>query len=197
MMAGLPFGRINGESERRKSPLSSGAMPVRTDTFDLGGLHLSSGAGRRLELDVAIDPFVLGGERYAVEPALVPVQLDVSRTNANGYALRLRFDAALTGPCMRCLGTATPTIGVESREISQPGEVEDLISPYLEGEVLDLRAWVRGALLLTLPPQLVCRPDCAGLCPVCGADLNSAAADHSHGAPPDPRWAKLSEIRFE
>ncbi len=172
-------------------------MPVRTDTFDLGGLRLSSGAGRRLELDVAIDPVVLGGERYAVEPPLIPVQLDVSRTNANGYSLRLRFDATLAGPCMRCLEAAVPTVGVESREVSQPGEVEDLVSPYLKGEVLDLRAWARDALLLSLPAQLLCRPECAGLCPVCGADLNNAQGDHSHGAPPDPRWAKLSEIRFE
>lgn len=172
-------------------------MPVRTDTFDLGGLRLSSGAGRRLELDVTIDPFELGGERYTVEPAVVPVQLDVSRTTANGYALRLRFNATLTGPCMRCLKDAAPTIGVESREVSQPGEVEDLRSPYLKGEVLDLRAWARDALLLSMPAQLVCRPECAGLCPVCGADLNSAPDDHSHGAPSDPRWAKLSEIRFE
>lgn len=172
-------------------------MPARTDTFDLSGLRLSSGAGRRLELDVAIDAIGLGGERYTVDPPVIALQLDVSRTNANGYALRLQFDATLTGPCMRCLESAAPTIGVESREVSQPGEVEDLVSPYLKGEVLDVRAWARDALLLSLPAQLVCRPDCAGLCPVCGADLNSAPDDHSHGAPTDPRWAKLSEIRFE
>ena len=172
-------------------------MPVRTDSFDLGGLRLSSGAGRRLELDVSIDPFVLGGERYSVEPTLIPVKLDVSRTNANGYVLRLRFEATLAGPCMRCLKDAAPAIAVESREVSQPGEVEDLVSPYLKGEVLDLRAWARDALLLSLPAQLLCRPECAGLCPVCGADLNDDRSDHSHGAPADPRWAKLSEIRFE
>lgn len=172
-------------------------MPVRTDAFDLGGLRLSSGAGRRLELDVGIDPLRLGGERYEVEPDLTPVQLDVSRTNANGYALRLRFDATLAGPCMRCLEAATPRIAVESREVSQPGGVEDLASPYLKGEVLDLRAWARDALVLSLPAQLLCRPECAGLCPVCGVDLNRAAADHGHGPSPDPRWAKLSEIRFQ
>ncbi len=138
-------------------------MPVRTDTFDLGGLRLSSGAGRRLELDVAIDPVVLGEERYAVEPALIPVQLDVSRTNANGYALRLRFDATLAGPCMRCLEAASPTVAVESREVSQPGEVEDLVSPYLNGEVLDLarlgsgRSVALAAGTASLPPR-VCGP---------------------------------------
>jgi uncharacterized protein len=174
-----------------------GLMPVRTDTFDLGGLHLTSGAGRRLELFISIDQFVLGGERYNAQSELVPVQLDVSRTTANGYALRLRFTAGVSGPCMRCLESATRAITVESREISQPGEAEELDSPYLEGEVFDLHAWARDALALSLPAKLLCQPDCAGLCPVCGANLNTAGAEHGHESAPDPRWAKLSEIRFE
>jgi uncharacterized protein len=172
-------------------------MPVRTDTFDLGGLHLSSGAGRRLELVVSIDQFVLGSERYDVQSDLVPVRLDVSRTTANGYVLRLRFTAGVSGPCMRCLEPATPTITAESREVSQPGEAEELDSPYLKGEVLDLHGWARDALALALPAKLLCRPDCAGLCPVCGVNLNTAGAEHRHESAPDPRWAKLSEIRFE
>jgi uncharacterized protein len=174
-----------------------GLMPVRTDTFDLGGLHLSSGAGRRLELFVSIDEFSLGGERYNVESDLVPVLVDVSRTTANGYALRLRFTASVSGPCMRCLEPATRAIEVESREVSQPGEAEELDSPYLEGEVLDVHGWSRDALALSLPAKLLCRSDCAGLCTICGANLNTAGAEHRHESAPDSRWAKLSEIRFE
>jgi uncharacterized protein len=172
-------------------------MPVRTDTFDLGGLHLTAGAGRRLELFVSIDDFMLGGERYTVPSELVPVQVDVSRTTANGYALRLRFTAGVSGPCMRCLEEASPAISVESREVSQPGESEELRSPYLDGEVLDLHAWSRDALGLSMPAKLLCRPDCAGLCPVCGTNMNAAGDEHRHESAPDPRWAKLSEIRFE
>jgi uncharacterized protein len=172
-------------------------MSLRTDTFDLGGLRLSSGEGRRLELHVAIDPFALGGERYPVEPSLIPVQLDVSRTTGAGYALRLRFEATLTGPCMRCLEPAGPTFSVEAREVSQPGEGDDLESPYVEHGVLDVRAWARDALALSLPATLLCREECAGLCAVCGANLNSAGPEHHHERAPDPRWAKLSEIRFD
>src|ERR1700749_1384569 len=108
-------------------------MPLRTDTFDLGGLRLTSGEGRRLDLHVGIDPFELGGERYTVEPSVIPVALDVSRTTGAGYALRLRFEAALRGPCMRCLTEdATPTFEVVAREVSQPGEGEELESPYVQ-----------------------------------------------------------------
>jgi uncharacterized protein len=172
-------------------------MATRSDNFDLAGLRLSPGEGRKLDLAVAIDPFEFGGERYPVEPSLIPVRLDVSCTIGGGYVLRMRFGAALTGPCMRCLEPASPAISVDAREISQPGDGEELTSPYVEGSLLDLRAWARDALALALPAQLRCREDCAGLCPVCGADLNAAGPEHHHEAAPDPRWAKLSELRFE
>jgi DUF177 domain-containing protein len=172
-------------------------MALRTDSFDLGALRLSAGEGRRVELAVAIEPFVLAGEQYAVTPELVPVRLDISRTTGDGYALRLRFEAALEGPCMRCLEPSTPAFPVDAREISQPGEGEELESPYVERGVLDLRGWARDALALTLPAKIVCRPDCAGLCPMCGENLNTAGPEHHHEREPDPRWAKLSELRFD
>ena len=83
---------------------------------------------------------------------------------------------------------------VDAREVSQPGAGEELDSPYVDGGTLDLGAWARDALALSLPRAILCRPDCAGLCVVCGADLNAAGPDHHHEAAPDPRWAKLSEI---
>jgi uncharacterized protein len=172
-------------------------MASRSDSFDLGRLRLASGEGRRLKLEVTLDPLQFGGETYAAVPAVADAILDVSRTTHNGYALRLRFGARLDGPCMRCLQPAGPAVAVDAREIDQPGDVEELRSPYVKDDVLDVHAWARDALALALPVQLLCRPDCAGLCPVCGEDLNDAGPDHAHERAPDPRWAKLGEIRFE
>jgi uncharacterized protein len=172
-------------------------MALRTDTFDLAGLRLNSGQGRRVELNVAIDPFDLGSERYTVQPPLVPCRLDISRMTGDGYALRLRFSATLSGPCMRCLEPAEPVYEVDVREVSHPGDDEDLTSEYIEDGTLDLRAWAHDALALVLPASVLCRPDCLGLCPVCGADLNTAGPDHHHEPEPDPRWAKLSELKFD
>jgi len=172
-------------------------MPARTDSFDLGRLRLTSGEGRRLVLEVALDPLQFGGETYAVTPATADATLDISRTTHNGYALRLRFDTTLQGPCMRCLDPARPAISVDAREVDQPGDVEELRSPYVDEELLDLHAWARDALALALPAQLLCREDCAGLCPVCGADLNTAGPQHGHERAPDPRWAKLSELKLD
>jgi uncharacterized protein len=169
-------------------------MPSRTDTFDLGTLRMSSGEGRSIDLEVAIDDFDFGGQRYTVEPRVVGVRLDISRMTHGGYALRVRLRAALAGPCMRCLEAAEPEVDVDAREVDQPSGGEDLSSPYVQKEVLDLAAWARDALALALPPQLLCRADCAGLCPVCGKDLNVEPHAHEE-APADTRWAALEALR--
>jgi len=169
-------------------------MPARADLFDLGRLKLTSGEGRRVELEVRLGSYHFGADSYASVPDPVPAVLDISRMTGNGYALRLRFDASLEGPCMRCLGPASPTYQVDAREVSQPGGGEELQSPYLDrSEQLNLHAWAHEALMLALPQQVVCRPDCAGLCPECGANLNLDPA-HAHDTGPDPRWAKLREL---
>jgi uncharacterized protein len=171
-------------------------MAQRTDIFDVGRLGLSSGEGRRLDLDVGVDAFDFGGQRYEVEGGGVDVRLDVSHT-VSGYAFRLRFEAALEGPCVRCLETADQGVEVDAREIDQPGGGEELSSPYFdEAAELDVRAWARDALALALPTQIVCSEDCAGLCAVCGENLNRSPG-HAHEREPDPRWAALRELKLD
>jgi len=169
----------------------------RTDVFDLGRLGLTAGEGRRLDLEVALHPLEFGGVHYDVLPAIVPVRLDLARMTGGGHSLRLRFAAAVHGPCMRCLADAEPTTEVDAREIDQPGGGEELESPYVSGEELDLVRWANDAFSLALPRQVVCREDCAGLCPDCGENLNEAGPDHHHESAPDPRWAKLRELNWD
>jgi uncharacterized protein len=88
-------------------------------------------------------------------------------------------------------------VEIDAREVDQPGGGDELSSPYVAREELDLAAWAHDALALGLPDQLLCREDCAGLCPECGADLNDAGPEHRHEAALDPRWAKLRELKFE
>jgi uncharacterized protein len=165
-----------------------------TDVFDLASLHLACGEGRRLELEVAQDSLELGGNSYRLLPERLPVTVDVSRTTANGYALRLRATATLQGPCMRCLERAEPVVEIDAREVEVPGGGEELDSPYVRNELLELRAWVHDSVVLAAPDQLLCAPDCAGLCPVCAVALVSAGPEHHHEREPDPRWAKLGEL---
>src|SRR6185437_9430172 len=134
---------------RGRSPLKASsppslpfvAMAQRTDIFDLGRLSLHSGEGRRIDTYVTVDPLSFGDQTYEAGTHEVPVRLDVSRT-IGGYALRLRFDVRLDGPCMRCLDPAQRTIDVDAREVDQPGAGDDdqLTSPYVDRDKLDLRA---------------------------------------------------------
>jgi uncharacterized protein len=167
------------------------------DLYDLASLRLHSGEGRRLELEVAQQPLELAGTLYEPVPAILPLRLDVSRTTGGGYALRLRGRASLQGPCMRCLEAAAPVIEIDAREIDVPDGGDELDSPYIEGEVLDLRSWVHDAVALAAPDQVLCRLDCPGLCPICAVALASAGPDHHHEREPDPRWAKLRELELD
>jgi uncharacterized protein len=171
-------------------------VSVTAHDLDLASLRLSSGEARWLDLPVEIEALDLGGERYGAEPEQVPARLDVSRMSG-GYALRLRFAAALAGPCMRCLNDARREIAVDAREVDVPGEGEELCSPYVRDETLDLAAWAHDAFALSLPTQVLCRDECAGLCPVCAVNLNEAGPKHAHAREPDPRWAKLRELKLD
>jgi uncharacterized protein len=170
-------------------------MAAAYHSIDLARFALRPGEGRRLDLEADPGQLELGGERYVVAGGSVSTRLDLSRTAA-GYAVRMRFTAHMSGPCMRCLEEAKVAVKVDAREVDQPEtQDEELRSPYITYDELDLSLWVHDALALALPFQLLCRPDCKGLCPVCGASLNGAdPAEHRHEPEPDPRWAKLREL---
>jgi uncharacterized protein len=172
-------------------------MAPGTHDFDLASLRLSAGEGRRLTLEVPIEPLMLGSERYEAEPPLPAAEISVSRMAGGGYALRLLFGAAVSGPCMRCLEHAARHLEVDAREVDKPGGGDELDSPYVHDETLDLAGWARDAFALAMPPKVLCREDCAGLCPVCAVDLNVAGPEHHHESEPDPRWAKLRELKPE
>lgn len=172
-------------------------MQAGASTLDLAALRLSPGEGRRLSVEVPIAPVTLGSERYAAAPPRVPAQLEVSRMLGGGYALHLRFSAAITGACMRCLGEAAPPVEVDAREVQRPGGGEELESPYVSEEKLDVGAWAHDAFVLSAPAQVLCREDCKGLCPVCAVDLNDEPEGHHHDDQPDPRWAKLRELKLD
>ncbi|HEU0019145.1 MAG TPA: DUF177 domain-containing protein [Thermoleophilaceae bacterium] len=169
-------------------------MAQRVDKFDVGTLRLASGEARKLEFEVPVAELAFGGQSYSAG-GYADALLDVSHTTT-GHALRLRFAVELHGPCTRCLEDANARVEVDAREIDQPGDATELRSPYVEENVVDLSAWARDALALALPTQILCGEDCRGLCTVCGANLNEDP-DHVHEAEPDPRWAKLSELKLD
>ncbi|MDX6654198.1 MAG: hypothetical protein QOH18_908 [Solirubrobacterales bacterium] len=174
-------------------------MPDAPQTIlDLSTLRLSPGEGKRIELPVELAPFELGGQTYVADPVAPKVRLEASR-HSSGFAFKLNFSVHIDGPCMRCLEPAEHELEVEAREVDQISTDDaDLRSPYIEQDDLDIGRWAHDAVLLALPTQILCRPDCLGLCPGCGESLNGAdRADHEHEKPTDPRWAALKDLELE
>ena len=163
--------------------------------FPLRRLRLRPGEEHREAVRLSVEPFSLGGQLYALSADEIPAELVVQRAST-GDIFRLDFEATVEGPCMRCLADAVAVVDVEAREYqaTDPGADGELRSDYVVEGDLDLDAWSRDLIGLGLPDQILCRADCAGLCPVCGKDLNVEPHEHDE-APVDSRWAALEALR--
>jgi uncharacterized protein len=163
-------------------------------SFDLRRLKLRSGDEHRDELEVELSPLEFGGQRYLPVPDEVPAEFTVNRATT-GTVFRLRFTARLHGPCYRCLGDAVLDLPIEVREYEANNpDSDELRTPYLADDRLDLSAWARDSVALALPEQILCRPDCAGLCPTCGKNLNDEPHEHEQEGG-DSRWSALEALR--
>jgi len=164
-------------------------------SFSLRSVKLRSGEEYRDTVELELTPLDLAGQRYLFVPAELPAELAISRAST-GTVFQLAFQARLHGPCMRCLADAVLDVDIDTREYqaTNPGSDDELKTPYLADDDLDLAAWGRDAVILALPDKILCRADCAGLCPVCGRDLNVEPHEHEE-EPPDSRWGALAELR--
>ncbi len=164
-------------------------------SFNLRALKLRSGEQYQDEVEVQLSPLEFGGQRYLPVPDKVPAELRATRAST-GTVFELSFQGRLHGPCQRCLRDTVIDRNLSAREYhaSSPDADEELRSPYVHDDKLDLTAWARDALALDLPEQILHDPDCAGLCPVCGKDLNEEPHTHEEKRV-DPRWAPLEELR--
>jgi uncharacterized protein len=134
----------------------------------------------------------------------VQVRVHISRS---GKMIRVksRIDAKVKGICARCLEVFSLPLGSQFQLTLKPKpdfppaeEVElsreDLESDFYEGEEIDLSPLIQDQVLLTIPPKLVCREDCRGLCPRCGRNLNRETCNCPDKAV-DPRLEALRHFR--
>jgi uncharacterized protein len=160
--------------------------------LDVAALGLAPGDVRRVDVPIEMDPLRFGGETYDVEVAddgVVELQ-----ATSGGLYLKLHFGATVAGPCYRCLEDARVAVTVDATEYQEQGadpDDEELSTEYLEHEELDVDRWARDALVLALPGKILCRADCAGMCPRCGARLEPGVAHDCAPAETDPRWESL------
>ncbi len=159
-------------------------------------LKLRPGEEYRTELEIELPVFEFGGQRYVPVPEELPAELAITQATT-GTVFELAFATRLHGPCHRCLDDAVLDVPIRAREYqASVPETDELTTPYLVDGQLEVSDWARDAVALALPDQILCRPDCAGLCAECGRNLNDEPHVHEPEAG-DSRWAALERLRGE
>lgn len=165
--------RINA-AELLRRPGSERHLAVDTTIAELGIADLGTADARFLP----------------VEPVEVRLRLE---SLTNGLVVNGTITTRWVGICRRCAVPASGQLVADVHELYQ----EDITDPEafeLVGGQLDLAPMVREVIVLDTPTSPLCRPDCQGLCPLCGADRNAADCECDDVAP-DPRWAALDELK--
>lgn len=169
------------------------------------------GTSERLDRSVSPDDLVARGEqdvRWDPPGGTIRGDLDLDlllESVVDGILVRGTVDVDLVMPCARCLDEIVDeaTVGV-AELFHDPRRVE--VEDFTEGEDylvdtdlvhVDLGPALRDAITLVVPSRPLCRPDCAGLCPTCGANRNDTDCGHTDEAGPDPRWAALADLDLE
>ena len=158
---------------------------------------------------------------YTVEQPELALDEDARARNLAGTVRLLRINRGILAAgnvtadvvleCSRCLIPFERRVRAEFEEEFRPsvdvnsgapidtlleGEDEDDFFNISANHILDLSEATRQAILVSLPPYPVCRPDCAGLCPECGADLNIENCGHARYQP-DHRMSALASLLDE
>jgi len=147
------------------------------------------GEMREHELDIDA-PEKWGEGLVAVEPG-TPVQIDVRLESVHeGILVTAEIETDYSGVCSRCLTDIVQPLKVEFQELfGYPGqEANDF---EVQDDHVDLETPVRDSIVLSLPFQPVCQPDCPGLDPITGERLTAPPVME---APVDPRWAALKAL---
>ncbi|MGB8859056.1 MAG: DUF177 domain-containing protein [Ilumatobacteraceae bacterium] len=150
------------------------------------------GSQKTVELEATLAEMeVVDPARFA-DDAHVSVRLHLEALN-DGIVVDGELSVPWHGVCRRCL---TDTGGIQISEVHELYQrtLTDPEAFEIVGDQLDLRDVVRELVLLDVPSTPLCRPDCAGLCLGCGANLNEGTCDCAI-APADPRWAALDALR--
>lgn len=151
------------------------------------------GSERDLVLVLPVSELGLHDPRLADE-AEVDVELRLESLT-DGVVVEGRVTVPYRTECRRCLRPIDAVAVAEVHELYQV-KVTDPDAFPIEHDQIDLEPMVREAVLLELPDTPVCRPDCAGLCPVCGVDRNVGSCECDTTVR-DERWAALDELRSQ
>ena len=167
-------------------------------------LELGRRPGTMQELTRRIEaPEAIGTDVIAV-PAESPLEVGLRLESVlEGVLATGEVRATATGSCVRCLEPVTASVTAPFQELfvhpervahhRKTGAVDEQTEEYeVQGDHIDLEPVLVDAVVLALPFQPVCRPDCPGLCSECGARLADDPGHHHELL--DPRWSQLTAL---
>jgi uncharacterized protein len=181
------------DESRRTTTRLDPRSPLVIDSHELGR---RPGSMRTLSRTVPA-PGDLGVDVLGV-PSGSPLELQIRLESVmEGVLVSATAQAAVAGECVRCLDPISRSVEASLQELyAYPGreraDDDETELPELEGDLIDLEPELRDAVVLALPLQPLCRDDCPGLCPECGARLADDPG-HVHETA-DPRWAALQGL---
>lgn len=166
--------------------------------IDTGDLPRRPGSMRELERTITLtEPM---GTTVIAVPSGQELHLEGAMESAHdGVLITLHVNGQAHGECVRCLDDVSLPLAVRVQELyAYPGSQADLGEdderlPELVADQADIAEAITDAVVLELPFQPLCSPDCPGLCPDCGIRLADAPEDHGHENL-DPRWAALAAL---
>lgn len=186
------------------------SKPVQEFKLNTYELPRRAGEMKEYELDIVV------AEKFGVDLIAVPagdvIEVDARLESVTeGILLSADVYAVAKGECIRCLDPVEIVIERKIQELynyepsSERGkkkkvepeddlDIEDEL--MMEGDIMDLETPIRDAIVLSLPINPLCSPDCLGLCPECGGKWADLPADHAHETI-DARWADLGALNLE
>jgi uncharacterized protein len=162
-------------------------LQVKVGALDRGPVEVSDQVA-------SDDPLFDDVEVELGEPVLVSGR--VSRAGLGRFYWKGRIATTVDTACRRCLTPTRVQVARAVEVVFTEDQDTEGASEYVVPEgawVIDLRDAVREELILAAEQYTLCREDCKGLCPTCGADLNENSCDCR--PPPDPRWVALEALR--
>ncbi|RSS74056.1 DUF177 domain-containing protein [Streptomyces sp. WAC06614] len=203
----LPWRQLPSDHTKAGTALNARLDHRNPLVFDTHELGRRPGAMQRLSREIAA-PADFGLDGVIGVPEGAPIELDLRLESVmEGVLVTGTARGTALGECVRCLEAVERELDTDFQEMFSYPDADDRGRPkaepaddaeededrlFVEDGLFDLEPVLRDAVVLALPLQPVCREDCLGLCPECGASLNEDP-DHHHDAV-DIRWAALQGL---
>ncbi len=164
--------------------------PKKQFLVEIGVIRRHPGSRREVRLEGVLGELAVS---FANVPEDQPIFLEAVLEQVHeGILVTGSLHTVWRGECGRCLMPAEGILETDVRELYAE-KIDDEMVYKMTADTMDLEPLVHDACILNLPLSPLCKPDCKGLCPACGANLNEESCNCE--APNDPRWASLSLLK--